>query len=252
MNNNNIKMTIITVTYNCELIIDMTMQSVLEQNYDNIEYILVDGASNDSTLKIIESYAKENKNIKYISEKDDGIYDAMNKGIKMAKGEAIFFLNAGDVFFDNEVINKIAKEFSNSDYDIIYGDVLFLYKKRNFLQKIRYVNSFKLVTGTVICHQGIFAKRIVFEKYGYFDLKYKICSDLNWFVNCYINGVLVNHLNIVISKFDTNGISNRKDTLGLRRREKEDILNNYYSKPLSYIIKIRHLLGKIKHAITSS
>ena len=142
------KISVITVTYNCEDTIEYTLLSLKQQLYKDYELIIVDGGSTDSTLKIIHEF-DDIVNV-MISEKDNGIYDAMNKGIKMSKGEFIFFLNAGDILYDNNVLVKVSESMDNG-YDIIYGDAIFIKDNKkyyksftsnqtlSFSQLIRYV-----------------------------------------------------------------------------------------------------------------
>ena len=115
------KISIITVCKNAETTIEKTIQSVLSQSYKNIEYVVIDGASTDNTNALIKAY--RNRISHYVSEIDHGIYNAMNKGIKFAKGDIVFFLNANDIFYDEFVLEKVASVFSKADIELLYGDV---------------------------------------------------------------------------------------------------------------------------------
>ena len=121
------KISIITVTYNSEKTINDTIQSVLTQSYSNIEYIIIDGKSNDSTLEIIKEYLPLfNGRLKYISEKDSGIYDAMNKGIKLASGDIIGIINSDDFYKSNNVIATVANAFNDNSIDVVFGNIQFV------------------------------------------------------------------------------------------------------------------------------
>ncbi len=118
------KISIITITYNSEKTLDDTIKSVLSQNYNDIEYIIVDGNSKDSTIDIVKSYG--DKISKFVSEKDSGIYDAMNKGLHLATGDVVGILNSDDVYFDEHVIEKVMHEFQKENVDSVYGDLYYV------------------------------------------------------------------------------------------------------------------------------
>lgn len=126
LQNKALKVSVITVCRNAENVIEKTISSVVEQTYENIEYIIVDGASQDKTLEIVTRYA-EKGNIKYITEPDRGIYDAMNKGIRMSTGDYLEFLNAGDALINHNVIEKVVDEITKCQADIVYGNILYHY-----------------------------------------------------------------------------------------------------------------------------
>jgi glycosyltransferase involved in cell wall biosynthesis len=176
---NNIKVSIITVSYNSASTIKDTIRSVIGQTYNNVEYIVVDGASEDETKNIIGKYSKE-VDI-FISEPDKGIYDAMNKGIKMSSGEIIGILNSDDVFFDENVLCKVVSQFQEDSIEAVYGDLY--YVDSNNLNKIRrYWKSSEFIRGSFAKgwhppHPSFFVKRNVYEKYGKFDISIKISSD---------------------------------------------------------------------------
>lgn len=194
------KVTIITVCRNARDTIEKTIQSVLSQDYNNIEYIIIDGKSTDNTLEIINKY--KSKITKTISESDKGIYDAMNKGIKISKGMIINFLNSGDYYYNNNTISYVVRKFEKVNTDIIYGDAI-LYDEYGNIKKIhKNVDSISLARWA-ICHQAIFVKKSIFKKYGNFNIKYKINSDYEWLLRCiiknkckslYVDKIIVNYL----------------------------------------------------------
>lgn len=176
-----IKISIITVCRNAEKTLEQTIESVISQTYKEIEYIVVDGASTDYTLTIIQKYA-DIFPITYISEKDYGIYDAMNKGISLATGEYIQFLNAGDRLYYNEIVEKVAHYIERKKADIYYGNIVYVFNDGH--ESIRKYGKWcgKRIydyTGDCINHQAIFAKSYLLKE-NKFDLSYKICADREW------------------------------------------------------------------------
>lgn len=183
------KISIITIVYNREYCISDCIESVLSQTYENIEYLVIDGGSTDGTNNVIESYSDQLDF--YISEKDRGIYDALNKGIKNATGDIIGILNSDDLFYSRETISNVVKAFKNSGADLVYGNGMFVDK--NDIQKIRRTYTSKpfktwfLSYGWIPLHTTIFVKKQIFSKYGGYDSNYTIASDyeisLRWFGN---------------------------------------------------------------------
>ena len=170
---------IITATYNSASTIRDTTDSVIAQDYPNIEHIIVDGASTDNTLQLVKSYGA--KIAKVISEADKGIYDAMNKGIKAATGDIIGILNSDDFFTSDDVLSTIAETFKNNRIDALYGDVHFV-NPDNLRRSVRYYSSavFKpslFRFGFMPAHPSFYMRRSCYEKYGLYSLDYKIASD---------------------------------------------------------------------------
>lgn len=173
---------LITVCLNSEKYIQSTIESVLNQTYESIEYIIVDGLSNDNTLEIIRKYQPEFRNrMVLISEKDKGIYDAMNKGIRMAKGDIIGFLNSGDILIDKFVISDIVEVFKNKNVDSIYGN-LYLVGSHKTDVVIRTWKGSPFINGSFLQgwhppHPTFYVKRAVYEKYGGFDTTLNVSAD---------------------------------------------------------------------------
>ena len=176
------KVSIITVTFNSISVINDCLDSISSQEYDNIQHIAIDGASTDGTLSVLES-KKSQINI-LISKPDNGIYDAMNKGIKIATGDIIGFLNSDDFYSNNKVISKVVKEFEkDSSLDACYSDLIYV-DQFNISKTIRYVKSSKFQEGLFSkgwCppHPTFFVRRSVYKKFGNFDLSYKLASDVD-------------------------------------------------------------------------
>jgi glycosyltransferase involved in cell wall biosynthesis len=216
------------------------LNSVLKQTFKNIEYIIVDGKSTDNSLKIIYKYKNDlknnTKNLKIISEKDFGVYDGMNKGVELASGEWIIFLNSGDAFYDKDTIKNI---FDNKKYkeDVLYGDVKIIINETNSkIVKAKSINS--IYYGMPFCHQSSFTRATVLKKYK-FDLNYKIASDYDFFLKIYKKGYKFKYINSIFSIYDGNGLSqNTKLLLG----EQNKIFNNYVKdKKIKAIFKIKRL-----------
>lgn len=183
-----IKFSIITVTYNAAEVVERTIRTVVTQSYNNLEYIIVDGSSTDGTLDIIKKYASGDERIRYISEPDSGIYDAMNKGIRMATGDYLEFLNAGDLYRDDKVLLDVAgilgRGLNTLDIDILYGSIIYVYPDGD--ERIRTYSQFcekKLyyLLGDCINHQAMFAARRCFEN-AVFNTSYRISADREWMI----------------------------------------------------------------------
>ena len=177
LTNNKPTISIITVVYNGEDFIEDAIKSVLNQTYKNIEYIIIDGKSTDNTLNIVKKH--EDKISKIISEKDNGLYDAMNKGIKLATGDIIGIINSDDFFSYKNLFEDIINTFSRDDVDIVYSDLVYVDPK-NTDKTIRYWKSKKqkpFKTGWHPPHPTMFVKKSFYEKYGYFDTDFKIAAD---------------------------------------------------------------------------
>ncbi len=183
------KVSIVTVGYNCASTLGRAMDSILQQTYQNIEYIVVDGKSSDHTIEIIKSYeSKFGNRLIWISEQDKGIYDAMNKGIKMATGEIVGILNSDDFLTSTTIIERIVYEFKkNNNLELIYGDVHFVRPKdlhkniRNYTG--RFFQPWMIRFGYFPPHPSIYVRRDVYEKYGMYDDSLRIAADFEFFAN---------------------------------------------------------------------
>lgn len=219
----NPKISIITVVYNGQSLIERTIKSVLAQTYTNIEYIIIDGASSDGTLKIAEKYQHQIAVIQ--SGKDNGIYDAMNKGLAIATGDYVLFLNAGDELYLNETIKYI---FSFGDADVYYGNTAVVNEQGELLGDRRLsppeeLNWKSLKYGMCVSHQSFIAKLSLTEKY---NLDYSVSSDIDWVISVLKKSSKITNTQNYISKFLEGGTSNkrRKTALGERFR----IMSNHY------------------------
>lgn len=192
------KITIITVCYNAISTIENTIKSVLSQTYDNLEYIIIDGGSTDGTIDVIKKYEKKFSYWK--SEPDKGIYDAMNKGIKLATGEWINFMNAGDSFYNTEVLQSLSTYFNDNQSDIIYGDTCIAINNKN---KYRVVpeNISNIEHHLPFCHQSCFVKSSIIKS-NTFQLQYKYVADYAMFYKFYKSGYCFKYVHNIISNYE--------------------------------------------------
>tara|TARA_E500000178_G_scaffold249565_1_gene246137 strand:- start:65 stop:820 length:756 start_codon:yes stop_codon:yes gene_type:complete len=207
------KISIITVCYNSEKTLERTINSVVSQDYKNIEYIVIDGGSNDNTLNITNKYKEHITSI--VSEKDKGIYDGINKGIQKATGDVISLIHANDIFVDTNVISKIANFFKNNpNFDIVLSDLAF--KKNLDSKKItRYYSAqnFKpwmLRIGYSPPHLSAFFRAGVFKQVGLYQTNFKIAGDFDYFVRCFLKHKLkFNYLKECLIYMSTGGTSGK-------------------------------------------
>ena len=206
------RVTIVTVVYNGSELLEKTIQSVIGQTYDSIEYIIIDGCSIDNTVDIVRKYESFITN--WISEKDDGIYSAMNKGIRMASGDWICFLNCGDVFADENSLAIVAKEIARDteNADIFYGNIFVEGRDGKRVERIAKApcNLHRMY----FCHQSAFVKTNVLRNY-FFDERYKMSADFNFFKLCYRDKYKFVHLNVPLVVYDRTGVSNTRREKGL-------------------------------------
>ncbi|WP_196602696.1 glycosyltransferase family 2 protein [Pectinatus frisingensis] len=199
-----LKISIITVCYNSEKTIEKTIKSVINQEYDNIEYIIIDGGSIDGTLDIIKKYS--DKIAYWISEADNGIYDAMNKGIRIATGDVIGIINSDDWYIDN-VISLITSAFHNGA-DAVYGDLLLVDQSGQSIGIQHIKEQEKDLIGKVYPHPTIFLRRNIYIKYGFFDTSYDIAADYKLTSLLEMHGVKFVYIPQIIAAFRSGGISN--------------------------------------------
>ena len=196
---------IITVVFNDVLHIEDTIKSVLSQKFERFEYIIVDGGSSDGTLDVIKRY--ENDIEYWISEKDKGIYDAMNKGIGMVSGEWINFMNSGDSFYNTTVLKDLFNNHKHYDVDVLFGNHQVIYPNKTKLVKAGEVTN--LWKGSQFCHQSCFIKSSVHKENKYNSLN-RIGADFEFFYNAYKNNKNIIYKDIVISSISVGGLSDIK------------------------------------------
>lgn len=197
-------LTIVTVVRNGGQILEKTIESVINQGYSNIEYVIIDGGSTDNTIDVIKKYEKSIDF--WISEPDKGIYDAMNKGILSATGKWINFMNAGDEFYNLKVCSIVADNILLYDSDVIYGDFVAFDNKFNSEIYVKARPLAKIWTGMVFCHQSVFIKNKILSDFP-FDLNYKIVADFKQVLSVYNRAYVFKKLGIPISKITIDGVS---------------------------------------------
>ena len=197
---------VITVTYNAEQYLERTIQSVRGQDYDAIEYIVIDGESNDGTIDIIRQYADDIDF--WVSEADEGIYDAMNKAIDVASGEWINFMNAGDTFADIDTISMFVERI-DEDADLICGD---MWRKKGELALRKPLGLEYVYDAMFVWHQALFTKTQLMKNFK-FDPRFKIAGDYEFVLKCYVHGYRFQFIDIPIANYMEGGISQSNDTL---------------------------------------
>ena len=206
------KVSIITVVYNNQLTTAHAIESVLSQDYPDIEYIVIDGKSTDGTIEVIKRY-KERISL-FISEPDQGMYDAMNKGLELATGDIIGILNSDDFYENKQVISQIAREFQTKNVDLVFGDLVYV-NPDNLTKIVRYYSSAKshpnkFAWGWMPAHPTCFLKRQVYQKYGNFKTDYQIASDYEFLTRVMARyKITYSYLPQVIVRMRTGGISNK-------------------------------------------
>jgi glycosyltransferase involved in cell wall biosynthesis len=231
---------IITPSYNRGWIIEQCIDSIKKQSYSNVEHIVVDGSSSDNTITILENEDRK-YNLRWISEKDQGIYDAVNKGIKLAKGDIIAYLNTDDFYFPY-TIETVVSIFNDTDADLVYGDWINLYYQSGTLELLPWMNftKYDLLSDYNLPQPAVFIKRTVFEKMGNFNLSYRLVADNEFFtrtalagfklikINEFLAGQTIHESNLLAG--NSKAVSMAKEE-GMRyRKYYQDIYNisNYY------------------------
>lgn len=211
----NLKFSVITVAYNSETTIEKTICSVITQKYSNIEYIIVDGKSTDQTVDIIKKY--EPYITKWVSEPDQGIYDAMNKGISMASGDIISFLNSDD-WYEEGIFERLEELFMTKKCDAVSGSIFLWHDGKKAWDYHIIEEKERLFTRMIYAHPATFARRNVFDQYGVFDLKYKIVADYDWFFRIQLANVDIFRTDEKFANYSLDGVSS-KGTLNQIKEE---------------------------------
>lgn len=200
------KVSIITPSLNSEKTIEQTINSVLNQRYTDFEYIIIDGNSSDHTVDIIKEYISLfGGRMRYISEKDDGIYDAMNKGIKLARGNVIGIINSDD-WYEKDALEKVVNFFSNNDTDVIYGKMNILTENAQ-LEEYQVCDLSALWYKMVIPHPTVFVRREIYKRYGVFNTQYNLSADYELMLRFYSQNVKFSFVDSVLANFRLGGES---------------------------------------------
>lgn len=245
------KISIVTVCYNSEKTIQKTFESILEQSYEDYEYIVVDGKSTDNTLKIIKEYEQKfGTKMKWLSEKDSGIYDAMNKGIKICTGDIIAILNSDDYYLKN-TLEDIQNFFEKNEEKIVSGEIEIIDNNDNILKKYcnndNYIKDLK--KRMCINHPATFIKKEIYEKEGSFDTTFRIAGDYDFISRLVNKGYDIKFIDKPLVRMLNEGISNNKKFYDILYNENKRIRKKYYGNKSAFIWGIRDKISFIKKRI---
>jgi glycosyltransferase involved in cell wall biosynthesis len=245
---------VITVSYNSADTISDTIKSVLAQTYSEIEYIVIDGGSSDGTIELVKSYG--DRISKFISDPDDGIYDALNKGIKLATGDIVGIMHSDDFFYSNLVVEKIASAFEEIDTDAVIGDVQFV-APSDTLKIVRYFSSKKFSLtkfrfGYMPPHPSFYVRRELYEKLGYYKTDYKIAADFELVLRfLLINKIKYKYIEMPFVSMRSGGVSNKSIGSNItlnkeiaRACRENGVKTNFFFIYSKYFTKIFQFMGK--------
>lgn len=228
------KLSVITVTYNAEKTLERTLKSVSGQTYPYVEHIVVDGKSEDHTVSLIQKYG--NSALKWVSEPDKGLYDAMNKAVTMTTGDYLCFLNAGDTFYTDDTVERMMNSFgAASPPDIMYGETAivddsgkFLFMRRLSVPETLSWKSFK--QGMVVCHQAFIVKKTIFEPYS---LDYRFSADVDWCIRMMKKSRRIHNTHLTLINYLNEGVTtaNRKASL----KERYRIMVKHYGQVSTFL-----------------
>jgi glycosyltransferase involved in cell wall biosynthesis len=201
--------TVVTVVFNGRDFIEKTIQSVIKQTYQNIEYIIIDGGSTDGTLDVIKKYG--NKIDYWVSAPDKGIYDAMNKGIARAKGDWIYFINAGDSLFSVKTLENLKLDSLSSSTDVLYGNINFIDPQTGLgsFHNMQEIIDINFLIKSNICHQALIYKTKLFVNFKGYDAMYKICADYDKLLQLFLADKLIKKVNLTICNYLEEGRSRK-------------------------------------------
>lgn len=258
------KISVITATYNSGATLRDTIESVLRQSYPNIDYIIVDGASSDNTMDIVREYEpKFNGRMRYISEPDKGLYDAMNKGLAMAAGDIVGILNSDDFYTSDNILEHVAAELTqNPDTDAVYGDIHFV-NDCDLGKCTRYYTSkhfrrWQMRFGFIPAHPSFYCRRDIYMKYGFFDATYRIAADFELLLRfIFVHRIRTKYIPLDFVTMRTGGVSTSgfksyRDGCRehLRAYKNNGVCSNLFFESLRYIYKAAELaVYRIKQLI---
>ncbi len=213
------KFSVITVCYNAEATIEDTIQSVISQTYHHVEYIIVDGASKDRTMDIVNRYREHIAII--VSERDKGLYDAMNKGIGLATGDYLCFLNAGDSFHEDDTLQQMVHSIHTPQLpDVLYGETELVDHEGHFL-RMRRLSAPEVLTwksfrqGMLVCHQAFFPRRDLVMPY---DLRYRFSADFDWCIKIMKKSKVLHNTHLTLIDYLAEGMTTRNHKASLKER----------------------------------
>ena len=234
---------IITITYNAATTLPATLRSVEQQTFTNYEYIVVDGASKDNTVELVKASSLD---ARVVSEPDKGLYDAMNKGLKMAVGEYLIFLNAGDAFHAPDTLQCVANAIGTARPGVVYGETAIVDANRNFLMMRRLQAPEKhkwrsFANGMLVCHQAFIARRDIAPLY---DLRYRYSADVDWCIRCMKQTDELLNAHLTLIDYLNEGETTRHHRASLK--ERYTVMCHHYG---TLPTMLRHLLFALRYAI---
>ena len=247
------KISIITVCWNSDRTIEDTLKSVLQQTYKNYEYIIIDGVSKDNTLEIAKSYeSKFEGKMKIISEKDHGLYDAMNKGIKLATGDIIGIINSDDILANKDVFKNLISTFKKNECDGTYSDLVFMDEDtmqnptRNFIAH-KYSKHF----GWHPPHPTLYLKKKVYDEIGYFNIDYRIAADLDFMMRLIKHNSKLIYIREYLVKMRSGGVSTNGLKGYLKNLKEANIVLKKNNIKGAYIINVFRIFKTFKQGISA-
>ena len=252
-----VKISVVTAAYNAAKTIEQTISSVVNQDYPYIEYVIVDGSSTDGTVSIIEKYASS-YNIKWVSEPDRGLYDALNKGVQMATGDYVEIIGADDALVSTDIISRVVHEM-NTDADVFAGQVWYVDEgsKKQFPYTNTSMRNQSTYHGGMSPHAAMFARRKLLLEYP-FDISYRIAGDYKFFLQCYYDKkVQIQYSDIMVAFFATSGLSSDVESawreekrlyseLGLSLRSYNSADSSWIARMIKYTLVATHLFVPIR------
>ncbi|MGN0035843.1 MAG: glycosyltransferase family 2 protein [Bacteroidaceae bacterium] len=221
------RFTFITVTYNAAAVLEDTIQSVITQTYKHLEYIVVDGGSTDGTLRIVDKYRRCIQAV--VSEPDRGLYDAMNKGMRLATGDYVCFLNAGDCLHEDDTVQQMVHTIREGEWpDILYGETAIVDAEGHFL-RMRRLSAPEHLTwksfrqGMLVCHQAFYVRHTLLEPY---DLRYRFSADFDWCIRMMKKARVLHNTHLVLADYQAEGLSTRNHRASLLERFR--IMTHHY------------------------
>lgn len=247
------KISIITITFNSAKTIRRALDSVQSQTYKDIEHVVVDGASTDGTRQIIESYAAEHQNVRCISEPDEGIYNAINKGITLATGDIIGFLHSDDIFYSSDSIGKIAAAFANHQTDVVYGDLQYCHEGkvvRRWKSNAFHLRALKY--GWMPPHPTVYVRKEVYEQVGKYDEWFRISADYDMVLRIFTAGFKSHYIPEVLVSMETGGASNKNTRARLSKTQEDYIVLKKNHVGAGYLTVAFKQLRKVKQFLRKS
>ena len=247
--NKNPKISIITVAFNSVKTIQDTIESILLQDYKNIEYIIIDAGSSDGTVEIIKSFG--DKITYFISESDHGIYDGMNKGIKAASGDLIGILNSDDFYPNNFILSNVSKTFVNTQCDAVYGDLVYVrdYDKSKIVRYWQAGNysALKIKNGWMLPHPTFFVKKSIYDRFGLYNTELKSAADYEMILKLlYKQNISVKYIPMILVNMRMGGASNSSFVNRIKANKEDGLAwtKNQLNKPM--FIRIKKPLQKVR------